>query len=119
MKVARFISIEDEGSDLILSFAIDDEIIGIRSLILMRTPKFEMLSPKAEQGVSVSFEGQDEYNENDLLVKASLSKDQANFLTRRDKYEVDISKVGSSDKKNMLKLLNKMNFDASFELKNL
>ena len=118
MNVAQFISIEDEGTDLILSFAIDDETLGIRSLILMRTPKFEMLIPEDERGVSVSFEGQSEYDQNDLLVKANIFKDQAAFVTRDNKYEVDISRIDSSDKKDMLQLLNKMNFDASFEVKN-
>jgi len=43
MELVSFISMEDDPSDLILSFAIlHPESENIRSLILMRTPKYEL-----------------------------------------------------------------------------
>ena len=57
METVSFISIEDDPPDLILSFAIwEPELEDIRSLILMRTPKYEMFLDEAEHGVRVSNE---------------------------------------------------------------
>ena len=57
MELVSFISIEDEPPDLILSFAIwQPELDDIRSLILMRTPEYEIILDEAERGVKVSDE---------------------------------------------------------------
>ena len=57
MELVSFISVEDEPPDLILSFAIwQPEFDDIRSLILIRTPGFEMLLDESERGVKVSDE---------------------------------------------------------------
>tara|TARA_R110001583_G_C5653711_1_gene408972 strand:- start:41 stop:349 length:309 start_codon:yes stop_codon:yes gene_type:complete len=55
MENVSFISIDDEGIDLILSFAVYDLDPGdIESLILMRTPSYEFFQEEHERGVSVS-----------------------------------------------------------------
>ncbi len=54
MKSVQFISCEDDGTDQIVSFAVDYGEMEIRSLILLRTPEFEPLLDEAERGVSVS-----------------------------------------------------------------
>ena len=57
MELVSFISIEDDPPDLILSFAIwQQELEDIRSLILMRTPKYEFIFDETERGVKVSEE---------------------------------------------------------------
>ncbi len=53
MKSVQFISCEDDGTDQIVSFAVDYGEMDIRSLILLRTPEFEPLLDEAERGVSV------------------------------------------------------------------
>ena len=57
MELVSFISIEDEPPDLILSFSIwQPEFDDIRSLILMRTPEYEIFIDELERGVKVSDE---------------------------------------------------------------
>ncbi|MEJ6079890.1 hypothetical protein MT391_15340 [Vibrio sp. 1-Bac 57] len=56
METVSFINIEDDGIDLILSFAVFDSDPGdIESIILMRTPIYETFLEYYERGVSVSF----------------------------------------------------------------
>ena len=116
MKRARFISIENESVDLVLSFALEDEALGIRSLILMRTPKFEHLIPEEERGVWVSLEGQEKYGENDMLVRAVLSSEAIEITTESGKYRVDLSKIDEEDFNSVYPFLQKMNFDKKFEV---
>ena len=54
MDSVQFITCEDEGIDQILSFALEYGEMDIRSLILLRTPKYEASVDEAERGVSVS-----------------------------------------------------------------
>jgi hypothetical protein len=57
MKQVSFISVEDEDPDLILAFAVwHPELDDIRSLILLRTPKYEVFLDEAERGVNVSYD---------------------------------------------------------------
>jgi len=50
MELVSFISIEDDPPDLILSFAIwQPKLDDIRSLILMRTPKYEFILDETER----------------------------------------------------------------------
>ena len=57
MELVSFISIEDDPPDLILSFAIwQTGFEDIRSLILMRTPKYEVLIDESKRGVKVNDE---------------------------------------------------------------
>ena len=56
MENASFITNED-GDDLIVSFAIPtDESVDVKSLTLLRTPKYEFALDESERGVKVSFE---------------------------------------------------------------
>ncbi len=56
MQSVQFISCEDDGTDQIVSFALVYGETEIRSLVLLRTPKFEASLDDAERGVSVSLE---------------------------------------------------------------
>ncbi len=56
MESVRFISCEDDETDQIVSFALAYGEMEIRSLTLLRTPKFEAMLDEAERGVSVSLE---------------------------------------------------------------
>ena len=118
MKRASFISIEDEGVDLILSFALEDEELGVRSLILMRTPQFESLMPAEERGVRVSLEGKTNSDEDEFLARAVLSSENIEIVTQSDIYKIDLSKVDVVEKKSLYSFLQKMNFDKKIEIKN-
>src|SRR5882724_10383604 len=65
-----------EGDDLIVSFAIEDtEPEETKSLILLRTPKYESVFEDHERGVSVSYDEQpDSEADEDLLIRISRSK---------------------------------------------
>ena len=66
MERVDFISAES-GDDLIVAFAISRVDPGeIRSLSLIRTPKYEFILDNSERGVSISDEDRVE-DENDLL----------------------------------------------------
>ena len=116
MKKARFISIEDEGPDLILSFAIEDDSLGVRSLILMRTPKFESILVEHERGVKVSLEGQTTDKEDNMLVRVTLSSEDIEIIAKYGVYKVDLSKVDRNDLNSVHPFLQKMNFDNKFEI---
>jgi hypothetical protein len=115
MDTVRFISIEDDHPDLILSFALDDEQTGVRSLILIRTPKYEDLLDEHKRGVSVSLEGDEEYEHN-LLESISIEDGIIKVVAQRSEYKLDIGRVDDQEIKEMLEMLTKMNFDSSFEI---
>ena len=74
MERVAFITTE-EGDDLIVSFAIEDEEPGeVKSLILMRTPKYEFVFYDHERGVNVSHEDFPERGD-ELLRRIRLSSD--------------------------------------------
>jgi len=119
MKRASFVSIEDEGVDLILSFALEDDALVVTSLILMRTPKFEPLLPEYERGARVSLEGETPCEEDDFLVLVVLSGENIEITTQSRIYRVDLSKVDEAEIKTMKPLLHKMNFDNKFEIRHV
>ena len=118
MFTAEFISVEDDGQDLILSFAVADEegVEGIRSLILLRTPEFERLLPEDERGVTVSME--DDADEGMLLTRFEFMADGPSVAvqTRGGSYQVDLSAVDSEEIEGMRSVIQKMNFDSCFKI---
>ena len=116
MKRASFISIEDEGTDLILSFALEDDASGVCSLILMRSPQFEFLMPEDERGVRASLERQTTDDEDEMLIRAVLSSNNIELVTGCRIYRIDLSKVDKEDLSFVYPFLQKMNFDKKFEV---
>ena len=92
MLEVRFISCEDDGIDQIVSFAIEDDAVGIRSLILLRTPKHEAIMDQDERGVSVSLEYEDD-DEVDLLKVVRIEAQCIAIETQASKYELDIGLI--------------------------
>jgi hypothetical protein len=117
MERVSFITVET-GDDLILSFAVQchDDASSIESLILIRTPKYEFILEEYERGVSVSFERFD-HEDDDLLQEISYSAADGIVCIKSTLriYELDVHKVELSDLKKMRKVLNKMNYDQSFQ----
>ena len=118
MFTAEFISVEDEGTDLILSFAVADEqgVAGIRSLILLRTPEFERLLPEDERGVTVSME--DDAGEGMLLTRLDFMVEGPSVAvhTTGGRYQVDLGAVDPEEIEGMRSVIRKMNFDGCFKI---
>ena len=90
----QFINLEDNDNDLIVSFAIDDQDMDIKSLILMRTLFFETVLDEEEKGVQLSLEGDSFKQENyNILQNISISSDEIKIKSVFREYLLDISKV--------------------------
>jgi hypothetical protein len=119
MKLASFIHTED-GDDLIVAFAItgdeptDPE--GVKSLTLIRTPKYESLLPDDERGVTVSYDDfpDDEY---DLLTGIVLENQCFSIRTQIHEYTVNVQDVDKKEIKEAIRILKKMRFDDKFNMK--
>ena len=118
MEPVSFITCEDDGTDQIVSFAIADDEMGIKSLILLRTPKFEALLDEEERGVSVSMEGETE-DDFEALAVVRLDANLVTVETQASKYELDIGRVDSAEASEMKALIERMNFDHKFTIEYL
>ena len=115
MERVEFIT-TDSGDDLIVSFAIGRTDPGeIRSLILMRTPKYEFTLDDSERGVSVSDEDRDE-DDADLLEEIEFRGDQIRIVSRKAEYQLDCRRVDAEELDEAKKNLHAMNFDNRFQI---
>jgi hypothetical protein len=112
-----FITI-DRGDDLIVAYAIDlGEPGKVASLILLRTPKFELLLPLEERGVSVSHElypVEDEKRE--LLKRIVVSADEVDVESTGRTYHLDVSRVEAEEQDEATSVLRKMRRYGGFDL---
>jgi hypothetical protein len=116
MELVSFISIEDEAPDLILSFAVwEPGLDDIRSIIIMRTPEYEVFLDEAERGVSFSDEARLD-SETDMVKKIEFVDDSVRIITNHTECELDLRKVEEKEIKKAKLLLKRMNFDNSFEI---
>jgi len=113
----QFISLEEDDKDLIVSFAIADPDLGVKSLILHRTLFFEEVLDDEERGVKVSLEG-DSFKQEDfnMLSNILINDGKVEIKTPFREYLLDISRIEKSEIKDMVKLLKKQNFDNRFVL---
>lgn len=119
MELVSFISIEDDPPDLILSFAIWQKgSEDIRSLILMRTPKFEVLLDESERGVKVSDEAWLN-DEDDMLRKIEFGDDFIKIISSHHQFELDLREVDKEEIDQAKVILKRMNFDNRFELRTI
>ena len=116
MEIVSFIDIEDDPPDLILSFAVwQPELDDIRSIILMRTPEFELLLDANERGVTVSDEAWLD-GEDDMLSKIELGDNLVKITTTSHQFKLDLRKVDKVEIEQIKAILQKMNFDHNFEM---
>jgi hypothetical protein len=101
-----------------VSFAIipEADLFDVKSLTLLRTPKYEFVLDDAERGVNVSY---DDFldDEDDYLEKVEVGKDVVKLVTTHRRYTLDIRHVDDNQKRRMKTILKKMNFDGRFKLK--
>jgi len=115
MERVSFITTQ-EDDDLIVSFAIEESEPGeVKSLILLRTPKYEFVFEDHERGVNVSHEDEPEI-EDDLLRRISLAPDVVTIDTKYNRYELDISRVDRKELERACRIVRRMNFDDRFTL---
>lgn len=115
MERVEFISIES-GVDLIVSFAIGGTEPGeIRSLILMRTPKYEFTLDDSERGVSVSDEDRDD-DDADLLEEIEFRGDKVRIISQEADYQLDCRRADADEIDEAKKTLHAMNFDNRFRI---
>ena len=115
MENAWFITNED-GDDLIVSFAIPiDESGDVKSLTLLRTPKYEFALDESERGVSISFEDFPD-DRNELLRKLTIEGNVVTITTNYGTVTVNIEDVEQAEIQESKRILKKMNFDGKFEL---
>jgi len=115
MYAVSFINLEESDKDLIVSFAIDDPEMGIRSLILHRTLFFEEFLDENERGVNVSLGGSANENESlDMLERIEINKGEIKIKSILNEYQLDTSKIEPSEIDEMVSLLRKQNHDDRF-----
>lgn len=110
MRTVSFIHTETKD-DLIVSFAlcVGDDPTDVDSLTLLRTPKYEVFLEERERGVKVSLE----LEEKGLLKEVAFDRNAAvvHLTTSECSFDVDVRTVESGEIKDMLKVLELMNFD--------
>ena len=118
MESVQFISYEDDGTDQIVSFALAYGEMEIKSLTLLRTPKFEAMLDEAERGVSVSLED-GTGNDDDLLEVVRIEANRVKIETQASEYDLDVSRVDPEEVSEMKALIERMNFDNRFRIENV
>jgi hypothetical protein len=120
--MVSFVSSElaEAEPDLIVAFAIipPNDPLGLSNLILLRTPKYEVILPPEEQGVSVSYDG-NRSDEKGFLRGFNLEGDEAQVRTEAHQYSLDLSRVEREEVDLMREALKRMNFDDGFETKGI
>lgn len=115
MERVNFITAES-GDDLIVAFAVSRTDPGeIRTLSLIRTPKYEFILDDSERGVSVSDEDRDE-DDNDLLEEIEFRGNEVRIVSEYTKCELDCSRVDPEEVEDAKKILRAMNFDSRFRI---
>ena len=113
---AWFITNED-GTDLIVSFAIPvDDFGDVKSLTLLRTPKYEIFLDESDRGVNISYEDFPD-GRNESLKKLAIEGNLVTITTDYGTHTVNIEDVDQKEIQESRRILKKMNFDGRFELK--
>lgn len=118
MESVRFISCSEDETDQIVSFALAIDEMEIRSLTLLRTPKFEAMLDESERGVSVALDDEADVDR-DLLVAVGIGGNRVKIETRASEYDLDVSRVDSKELSEMKALFERMNFDDRFRIENV
>jgi hypothetical protein len=115
MHKVKFQNLMEDDTDLIVSFALDDPELGVRSLTLLRTLFYEELLDEEKRGVHVSLEGVAIEDENtNILKQITIREGEIEITSVFEKYKIDISQIAPSEIDEMLSLLRKQNHDNRF-----
>ena len=113
----QFISLEEDDKDLIVSFAIDDLDMGVKSLTLLRTLFYEEIMDEEERGVKVSLECDELEQEHlNVLTSIKIRADEIEIVSLFREYHLDTSTIEESEIQDMVELLKKQNYDNRFTI---
>ena len=111
-----FITIQS-GDDLIVSFAIPgSDPFDIKSLMLLRTPKYEFILDDTERGVNVSYDDFPD-DEDDLLEEVDIEGHTVRLTTDHRSYTLDVRDVDLKEIGEAKKILETMKLDSRFKLR--
>ena len=118
LRIVQFISLEEDDKDLVVSFALNDARGDIESLILLRTLFYEEYLDEDERGVKVSLEN-DEYEDEDrnVLVDIQIGNNEIVIRSTFREYSLDISRIEKAEIEDMVRLLEKQNYDNRFTMR--
>ena len=124
MELVAFISCELDEPDMIVSFAVhpSEDSVEVESLTLMRTPKYEIVLDEWERGASVSFEREEDEDDEIVLlreVRYVAAEKIVTVVSDRHVYELDVRTVAPDELNEMCRVLRKMNFDSSLKLEGI
>ena len=113
----QFISLEEDEKDILISFVIPDKEIGEKSLILHRTFFFEEILGEEEKGVKVSLEGEESDQDYlNTLIKIEIRNETIKIVSKFSEYNLDTSRIDDTDIDDMIKLLEKQNYDSRYTI---
>ncbi len=116
MEQVDFITTES-GDDLIVSFAIRGaDPSEIRSLTLLRTPKYEFALDESQRGVHVSDEDCEDDEEN-LLKAVEFRGEQVRIICQNSDHQLDCNRVCEEELASAKRILDSMNFDNRFRIR--
>jgi hypothetical protein len=110
-KRAAFITAEQTKKDFILSFAFEPTVD--QSLVLLRSPPYEIFLPKDQQGVSITLVPGVGNDVRDLLVSVRWEAERVELRSQKRIYLVDVSKVDRKQISDAQRLLGKMAKDVA------
>ena len=107
----------ETGDDLIVTFAISgDEPGEVRSVMLLRTPKYEPILDASERGVSVS-DDELENDDDNILESIAFHGSQVNIVSRLTEHCLDCIDVDPNEVAAAKEIVRKMNFDEQFRFR--
>jgi hypothetical protein len=115
MDRVEFITVEQTKKDLVLSFAIAPS--AQRSLVLLRSPAYEVLLPAEERGISISMVPSDDDYDTNLLLSVVWEGSRVELRSQMRTYVVDISKVDKREVSAGQNLLRKMAKDGAADVR--
>jgi len=96
-----------------LSFSFDKGTeFGIDGFIMQRTPSLEFVLQPHERGPIIDWTDDDVRI---MVTQVELFKNSIKIYTDEKQYEFDISRLDQEDIKDIVNILNKMNFDDNFQ----
>ncbi len=106
----------ETGKDLVVGYAIATAEPGeVVSLILQRTPRFEMLLPPEERGVLVSHEAHPD-RERELATCITVNDPYVDIETTGRVYQIDLTNVEVDEVADARRVLRRMHRHGGFRL---
>jgi hypothetical protein len=111
----RFITVEDEPPDLIVSYCCAQEIDDQENdIMILRTPDHELFLPKEERGAKLSV-GYDS-DSSEVLESVRIDGSEIEFKAGSIHERRDSSRIDAEEWRESIKMLRRMSSDNAFKL---